>query len=180
LGRSSIPGTTFSLSSAIESREGTAARPLMRASKEAPTGVGPSGLSAVGLLGVLLAIAGALLDFYSGYQILRQSAMTTNGMGDIVTPAPSVLAWGAGITALGVVLLVTAFAMGTSIRMRRMKASGALMASYGIVMLFIGVSMYWGLTPMMQETALSGAGMLVVGALMIFNGALMWRPRTVM
>jgi len=146
-----------------------------------PRGIGPSGRNGVGLLGILLAIGGALLDFYSGYQILAQSAMTTNDMGTMVTQCtPSALAWGAGIIALGGVLLISALAMGISFRIRRMKASGALMILFGVVMLLIGVSMYWGITPMMQGTALSAPGMLVVGALMIFNGASMRRPRTTM
>lgn len=145
-----------------------------------PRGIGPSGRNGVGLLGILLAIGGALLDFYSGYQILAQSA-TTNDPGMMVTQySPSVLAWGVGITVLGGVLLVTALAAGISFRVRRMNASAALMALYGIVMLFIGVSMYSGITPMGQGTVLSAPGMLVVGALMIFNGASMRRPRTTM
>jgi hypothetical protein len=143
-------------------------------------GVKSSNLGVLGIVGVFLAVAGALLDFYSGYLILAQSAMTTNDIGMVIPQyAPSALGWGAGILVLGVVLLVTALAIVTSFGMGRMKTLGALMALYGILMLFIGVSMYWGVTPMMQRAALPGLGMLVVGALMVFNGAVMRGPRTV-
>lgn len=140
-----------------------------------------SNLNALGILGVFLAVAGSLLDFYSGYLILAQPITMTNDMGMVISQyAPYVLGWGAGILALGVVLLVTALALVMSFGMGRMKILGALMALYGVLMLFIGISMYWGVTPMMQRATLPGLGMLVVGALMVFNGAAMRRPRTVM
>lgn len=145
------------------------------------TGIEPSSLSRVGLFGVFLAVAGSLLDFYSGYEILTQSAMATNDMGMVVTRyTTSGLAWGVGIIILGVALIVTAPAAVSSFGMHSMKIFGTLMTSYGIIMLFIGISMYRGVTPMMQGIAVSGLGMIVVGALMVFNGAVMWRSRTIM
>ena len=140
---------------------------------------GRSRLRSVGLFGVFLGLAGALLDFYSGYQILSQSAMTSGGGGMVENGfTPSGLVWGVGISVLGAVLLVTATASATSVGMHRMKTFGAIMTLFGILMLFIGVSMYSGVTPMMAGAALSGVGMLAVGALMIVNGAAMTRPRS--
>ncbi|MDA4127088.1 MAG: hypothetical protein OK452_07790 [Thaumarchaeota archaeon] len=138
-------------------------------------------LSAVGGFGGYLGHSGALLDFFSGNQILSESAVTTGsiGMGENGY-TPSGLAWGVGIEGLGVLLLITAVASVTQFGMRRMKIFGAMMAVFGIVMLFIGVSMYSGVTPMMAGTAPSGPGMLAVGALMVLNGAAMGRPRTIM
>ena len=134
-------------------------------------------LGSVGLFGVFLGLAGAILDFYSGYQILSQPVIPGGiGMGQNAYT----LGWGIGILALGAVLLVTAAASATSSGVHRMKTFGATMALYGIVMLFIGVSMYSGASPMMAGTALSGLGMLAVGALMVVNGAVMSRPRAVM
>lgn len=141
------------------------------------SGANPPRLGSAGLFGVFLGLAGALLDFYSGYQILTASAMMTNEMGMTVTQyTPSGLAWGVGLSALGVMLLVTAIATVTSLGMRHMKSIGALMILYGVIMLVIGVSMYSEVAPMMGGAALSGPGMLVVGALMVVNGAVMRRP----
>jgi hypothetical protein len=143
------------------------------------TGIAPRSLSGVGLLGVFLAVAGSILDFYSGYQILAQSA--TNDMGIVAMQyTSSGLAWGVGIIILGAVLVVTAPAVVSSFGMRRMRTFGTLMVGYGVIMLFIGISMYRGVTPMMQGITLSGLGMMVVGPLMVFNGAVMWRSRTIL
>jgi hypothetical protein len=142
------------------------------------TGMGPRNLSGVGLFGVFLAVAGSILDFYSGYQILAQSA--TNEMGTVVMQyTSSGLVWGVGIIILGAVLVITAPAVVSSFGMRRMRTIGTLMVAYGIIMLFVGISMYRGITPMMQGITLSGLGMLVIGPLMVFNGAIMWRPRSI-
>ncbi|HEV2137802.1 MAG TPA: hypothetical protein VGR53_03090 [Nitrososphaerales archaeon] len=141
------------------------------------TGIEPRSLSGVGLFGVFLAVAGSILDFYSGYQILAQS--TTNDMGVVVMQyTSSGLAWGVGIIILGAALVITAPAVVSSFGMRRMRTFGTLMVAYGIIMLFVGISMYRGVTPMMQGITFSGLGMLVVGPLMVFNGAIMWRSRT--
>jgi hypothetical protein len=134
-------------------------------------------LGSVGLLGVFLGLAGALLDFYSGFQILSQPVIP-GGMGMLQNGYT--LAWGVGILALGAVLLVTAAASATSSGMHQMKTFGAIMALYGILMLFVGVSMYSGASPMIAGTAFSGLGMLAVGGLMVVNGAVMSRPRAAM
>ena len=47
--------------------------------------------------GVVLGLAGATLDFYSGYQLTTQSGMMGSGQ-----------SWGVGLFLLGVVLAVTA------------------------------------------------------------------------
>ena len=124
--------------------------------------------------GLVLGVAGALLDFYSGYQLL---AGPTTMPGEMVTVrgGPS-LAWGVGISALGAVLVVTTLAMLLPRGARMMEEFGALMVVYGAAMLFIGLSMYLGATSMMQGAAASGVGMLIVGVLMIVNGARMRRP----
>lgn len=140
-------------------------------------GIEARNISNVGLFGVFLAVAGSILDFYSGYQILAQS--TTNDMGMVVMQyAGSGLVWGVGIIILGAALVITAPAVVSSFGMRRMRTFGTLMVAYGIIMLFVGISMYRGVTPMTQGITLSGLGMLVVGPLMVFNGAIMWRSRT--
>lgn len=143
------------------------------------TGIEARSLSSVGLFGVFLAVAGSILDFYSGYQILAQS--TTNDMGIVVMQyTSSGLVWGVGIIILGGALVITAPAVASSFGMRRMRTFGTLMVAYGIIMLFIGISMYRGVTPMMQGITLSGLGMLVVGPLMVLNGAIMWRSRALL
>ncbi|HEV2225887.1 MAG TPA: hypothetical protein VGR56_03670, partial [Nitrososphaerales archaeon] len=96
------------------------------------TGIEPRSLSSVGLFGVLLAVAGSILDFYSGYQILAQS--TTNDMGMVVQYTGSGLVWGVGIIILGAALVVTAPAVVSSFGMRRMRTFGTLMVAYGIIM----------------------------------------------
>jgi len=143
------------------------------------TGIEPRTLSGVGLFGIFLAVAGSILDFYSGYQILAQS--TTNDMGMVVMQyTSSGLVWGVGIIILGAVLVITAPAVASSFGMHRMRTFGTLMVAYGIIMLFVGISMYRGVTPMMQGITLSGLGMMVVGPLMVFNGAIMWRSRNIL
>ena len=124
----------------------------MGGSAEMPRGIGPSGRNGVGLPWDPPCHRWRLLDFYSATRFWRVSH-DDHDMGTMVTQyAPSVLAWGGVDQALGGVLLVTALAMGISFRIRRMKASGALITLYGIFMLFTGVSMHWVITPMMQGT----------------------------
>jgi hypothetical protein len=122
--------------------------------------------------GVLLGFAGAFLDFYSGYQVLLQS-QTVNGMGIMEGYTWAGLAWGIGVILLGVVLLVTSIALAQSSRMNRMGDFGVLMTVYGLAMLFVGGSMYFGLATTMAGAFSPGPAMLAVGALMIANGALM-------
>ena len=90
------------------------------------------------------------------------------------------LAWGAGISLLGVVLVVTEIVSLTSIGMGRMNIFGFLMMGYGVVMLVIGTAMYSGVTPMMNYSVESSAGMFVAGALMLVNGGLMVRSTMAM
>lgn len=119
------------------------------------------------IFGTFLGFAGALLDFYSGYQLLSQPSMSS---------APEV--WGFGILSLGAVLAVTTLASAYSPWTDRMAEFGSLMVVYGLVMLFIGSAMYSGLISMLQGGFFSGLAMIAVGALMILNGGWMWRsPR---
>jgi hypothetical protein len=129
-------------------------------------------------LGVILGFAGALLDFYSGYLLLTNTGMAASGMGTGTLDSTG-LVWGTGIVALGVVLAITAAASLSSMQ-ARMKDLGALMAVYGLVMLFVGGSMAAGLTSMAQGAIIPALGMLGIGMLMIANGAMMFRPRTIM
>ncbi|MDG6908162.1 MAG: hypothetical protein JRN20_20530 [Nitrososphaerota archaeon] len=64
------------------------------------------------IVGFVLGLVGALLDFASAYLIIAQSVtMTQNGMGMTVTEYTdaSAVIWGVGIAALGIILIVTAF-----------------------------------------------------------------------
>lgn len=134
-----------------------------------------NGLGVTRLFGVFLGLAGALLDFYSGYLFLTPSVM-----GGPIGGTAANLAWGVGVSVLGVVLLVTAVASARPLGRLRMKTFGEMMALLGIMMLLIGASMYFGATPMMTGATLSGIGMLAVGTLMLANGSLMSRSRAMM
>jgi hypothetical protein len=123
-------------------------------------------------VGVLLSFAGAVLDFYSGYAILAQSNMI-NDMGIFTGYTSTGLAWGIGVVSLGVVLAVTSLAFMLPSRMKRMGDFGVLMIVYGFAMLFIGSSMYLGLTATMNGAFFPASAMLALGILMIANGALM-------
>jgi threonine/homoserine efflux transporter RhtA len=127
--------------------------------------------------GILLGFAGALLDFYSSYQLLVQSG-TTGEMGMIASFSSAGLAWGIGVAALGVVLAATSLAYLRPVRMRKMKDFGFLMVVYGLAMLFIGVSMYLGITSMATGVVLPAIGMLIVGVTMLANGVLMQQSFT--
>lgn len=130
------------------------------------------------LLGSVLGLVGAGIDFISGYLILANSMVTTNNMGVSMTAfSPGAVAWGIGLVSLGVVLVLSALALVSSIGMNRMGPFGALMIVYGVVMLFIGSAMYAGFGFMMNGSVVSGLAMLVVGTLMIINGVFMRRPK---
>jgi len=132
--------------------------------------------SQVDSLSLVLGITGSVLDFYSGYQI-SHSDMMLPGMG--MTHAeynPTSLAWGIGILVLGSAVLATTILGATSFGRQRMRLFGSLMVSYGVLMLLVGVSMYAGMTPIMQGASLSGLAMLVVGVLMTLSGGLMVLP----
>jgi predicted tellurium resistance membrane protein TerC len=129
-------------------------------------------------IGVALGFAGALLDFYSGYLLLSQpSGSSEMGMGTMLASSWAPLIWGTGIVFLGIVLAITSLALVFGSLSRRMRDFGALMVVYGLAMLFIGSSMYAGVTSLMGGNLAPAIGMLVVGILMVANGVLMWRPR---
>lgn len=129
--------------------------------------------------GVLLGLAGALLDYASGYLALTHSMMSVNEMGNMVSSySSSGLGWSIGLFALGTLLLVTAVASISKAGMDHMDLFGLLMISYGVVMLFIGAMMFLGFAQMMTGYIFSGVGMFVVGILMVVNGGLMRRPMT--
>lgn len=149
------------------------------------TAPGPGGLPEMSMarrsqavtLGLLVGIAGSFLDYYSGYQI-SQSGMMLPGMGITqVEYNTTSLSWGIGIMALGTAVFITALLGATSLGRERMKLFGSLMATYGVLMLFVGISMYEGVTPMMQGSSLLGSAMVVVGVLMTLGGGLMVLPR---
>lgn len=124
--------------------------------------------------GVFLGFAGAILDFFSSYLILAQS--TASEMGTMAGPSSSGIIWGIGIATLGVLLAVTSFALVLPVSGARMGEFGALMVAYGLVMLFIGASMYSGITAMANGALFPAVAMFVFGTLMIVNGVLMRRP----
>lgn len=109
--------------------------------------------------GMLVSLAGAALDFASGYTLAPMAADTmTGGMNGV--------AYMFLLYALGVAVLITGLLLvvpGISGNMRRL---GLLMELFGVVM---ALTSTFG--PGMSA-ALSD-GMLIVGALMILNGAAM-------
>lgn len=121
------------------------------------------------LAGVVLGLAGAALDFYSGYQVVVQSSVPS-AMGMAESYSSSGLAWGIGLAALGVVLVVTSLAALSPGARQRMGAFGKLMVVYGVAMLVVAASMYTGMAPMMQGASASALAMLMVGLLMLGNG----------
>ena len=138
-------------------------------------------MNAITVSGIILSAAGAVLDFFAGYLLFSQSNTTTMVMGVTMSHYNSDgLVWGVGISLLGVVLVLTEIVSLSSAGMGRMKIFGFLMMGYGVVMLVIGTAMYSGITPMMNYSALSSAGMYAAGALMMVNGALMLRNTSAM
>ena len=124
------------------------------------------------LVGVVLGVLGAALDFYSAYRLAAPEISTMGGM-----PAysSSGTAWGVGLAALGVLLLVTAAAGASSLGEGRMGLFGGLMVAFGSIMLLVGAAMGLGVSPSMQTAAFAGLGMLAVGVLMVANGSVMLR-----
>jgi len=123
----------------------------------------------VALVGSVLAILGAALDFYSSYQIM---SYPTTGM---MESSQAATVWGVGLASLGVLLLIMAVAGVSSLGAGRMALFGTLMTVYGVLMLFLGAAMDFGVSPAMQMASLTGLGMLVVGAVMMVNGFMMLR-----
>ena len=118
--------------------------------------------------GLALGLVGAALDFYSYYQMATyQTPMMGIGPGPIWAPA---------LAALGVLLVVSAVAGASSFGAARMPLFGGLMVLYGALMLLLGAEM-GGAFPGMQAASSLEAGMIVVGALMIINGAVMVRMK---
>jgi hypothetical protein len=136
-------------------------------------------LNKLSVTAFVLGLTGALLDFYSGYIFLKMSDVATSSMG-ITTMHydDSVLAWSIVFAVLGVVLVATAVTNVFS-SMRMMPLLGKLMIIFGVVMIFLSLLMYSGITPLMLESSLliSSTGMLIVGALMGVNGFFMTRRR---
>ena len=133
------------------------------------------------LVGLVLSLAGAVLDFLSGYLILgNQSMTTTNDMGMAVTQHNAgALPWGLALLVLGALLVATGVLGASSLGLRRMTMFGGAMAIYGMIMLGVGYLMYSGMAPLMQGSMASSLAMFLIGAAMIANGALMaQRPRT--
>jgi hypothetical protein len=132
------------------------------------------------VIGFILGIIGALLDFYSGYSFFVTSEVTMSSMGvTTVQYNNSSIAWGGIFVVLGVTLICTAVVNISSRGMGRMSLFGGLMIIYGLAMLALSFLMYSGITPIMQQNSLvvSSVGMFIVGALMCANGWLMRRNR---
>ena len=133
------------------------------------------------MLGLILALAGAVLDFYSSYLFATLTNMTVENMGVKVTSHNSVaFGWSVGLFVLGCALVIAGIGSVSMIGRKRMSSFGLLMVGFGGIMLLIGGAMYSGLTPMMAGSSLSGLGMLIVGALMVLNGLFMARSRSTM
>jgi hypothetical protein len=143
-------------------------------------GAGTLLLNKLSVSSIVLGLTGASLDFYSGFIFLQMSNVTSSSMG-ITTMHynNSVLTWGIAFAVLGVALVATAVTNIFS-SMRRMPFFGKLMIIFGVVMVFLSLLMYSGVTPLMRESSLliSSTGMLIVGALMGVNGFLMTKNRT--
>ncbi len=100
--------------------------------------------------------------------------VVTNDMGMVVSNYNQyAVEWSAVLFAIGALLVITSLFGLSSIGMGKMKVLGGLMILYGIIMFFIGLVMYSGMTPMMDGSLYSSIAMFVVGVLMILNGALM-------
>lgn len=126
--------------------------------------------------GFVLGVLGSFLDFTSGYLILSRAMTSTNEMGTMInTYSLSNLAWSISLFVLGAIILITSLASISKAGLARMHLFGTLMIAYGIIMLFVGGTMFARIAPMMNGYLISSAGMFVVGALMIANGALMNR-----
>ncbi len=126
----------------------------------------------------ILGIVGALIDFSTGYLLLSESTMTTNDMGVTLTSYNTfAIAWGIGISVLGIALVLTAVA--NIFSMEHVALFGVLMVLFGIIMLFIAGAMYSHVTPIMSGYLVSSIAMSVVGALMISNGIFMWLNKTI-
>lgn len=126
--------------------------------------------SAAALFGFVLGLVGGLLDFYSAYQFIA------GGMGgSAMQYTSSGMAWGAGVAVLGVVVVTSAAVSVTPFGAEHMRAFGALMVAYGVLMLAVGFGMGGGTVSAMDPGSQTGFGMIMVGGLMAINGFMMLR-----
>ncbi len=130
----------------------------------------PSNLAVIGFV---LSLIGAILDFSAGTLIVRgSSSMSMGGEMGMEAMGAAAVFWPILLYSLGVILIVTGLLGITKIGMGRMRLFGGLMILDGFLMLAIGGSMIIGVTLMMSGI-ISGIVMLFVGSAMIGNGALM-------
>ncbi|MFQ6011982.1 MAG: hypothetical protein ACE5KG_07400 [Nitrososphaerales archaeon] len=130
----------------------------------------PSNLAVIGFI---LSLVGAILDFSSGTLIFQgPSSMSMGGEMSMQPMISAGVAWPILLYSLGAILLATGLLGLTKIGKERMRLFGGLMVLYGIVMLVIGGAMIAGVTLMMSGI-ISGVAMLFIGAAMIGNGSLM-------
>ena len=133
--------------------------------------------SNLAVIGFVLSLVGAILDFSAGTLIVRgSSTMSMGGEMGMQTMVNASVFWPILLYSLGVILIVTGLLGITKIAIGRMGLFGGLMILYGIMMLAIGGSMIVGVTLMMSGM-ISGTAMLFIGAAMIGNGTLMVQRR---
>ncbi len=123
---------------------------------------------------MVLSIVGAAIDFVTANFFFSQSMSVTNGMGMLVSNHNQyAIEWSVVLFALGGLLVVTSLLGVSHFGVQKMNIFGGLMMLYGATMIFLGVLMFSGMSPMMNGSLYSSLAMLVVGFLMILNGALM-------
>lgn len=137
--------------------------------------------STLAVVGLVLSVIGAALDFTSGTLILQTPSImpVASGMG-MAPMNTGAITWGLLLYGLGGPLIVTGVLGVTRVGMGRMHIFGGLMVIYGIIMLLIGGSMFMGVTPMMEGALFSSVGMFAVGLGMMVNGLLMATRREMM
>jgi hypothetical protein len=135
-----------------------------------------------GTLGVL----GGIIDVVVGFLLLQGGMMATQMEPTTMSGAMGFssvtnLTAGTLLVALGVVVFVTGVYSFGQLSIPRMRTIGGLMLVYGILMLLIGLSMFYGFGRMiMQAGFISGSLMLIVGVLMITSGSSMLRQKPMM
>ncbi len=131
--------------------------------------------SNLAVIGFVLGLVGAILDFSAATLIFRgPSSMSMGGEMGMQTMVNASVFWPILLYSLGAILIATGLLGVTKIGMGRMRLFGGLMILYGIVMLAVGGSMIFGVTLMMSGM-ISGIAMLFIGSAMIGNGVLMVR-----
>jgi uncharacterized membrane protein len=109
--------------------------------------------------GLCLSVIGAVLDFLSGYELIQPS-------NDMSMVGERQLLIGAGLIALGVIVIVSGVVFVGPWIAPRMNLMGALMEVYGIAMGLVSTYVP-SMNPQLADA------MLVVGILMFLNGILM-------